>query len=76
MKGVRRTMKWQETLTLKQIKHLMWSQANGLRWFKDLRLAQRKQAKKWDIPLWKVCPECDEIERRLKLQGHKFEEVE
>lgn len=59
---MKRTMKWQKTLTLKQLRHMEeWQSSFTLRAFKD----QRKKQKVMAVPCW----DCVEIERRLVLAG-------
>ena len=73
---MRRTHKWQTTLTLNQLRHLRDMKSLGLAKFKDLRSWHRRTAVSRGCELWEMCPECHEIERRLKAAGHKFDEKE
>lgn len=73
---MKRTAKWQKPLTLKQLKHMKEMNVPTLAGFKRLRIKQRELAARFDDPLWRICPECHEIERRLKAAGHNFPESE
>jgi len=70
---MKRTAKWQRTLTIKQLRHMRDNQNTlTLREFKDQRIKQKSMKAESDAAGFtyaEPCWECWEIERRLKVAG-------